>query len=135
GFSAIYASGGAIARSAGLPDLGLLSLTEVTQRVAEIVRAGAVPVIADADTGFGNELNTHLTVAEFERTGAAALHIEDQEFPKRCGHLSGKKLIPTVEMCIKLRAALKARKNPDLLIIARTDAIAVEGFDKALARA
>src|SRR5215204_2641560 len=111
GFQAIYASGGAIARSTGLPDIGLLSLTEVTQRIAEISRVTKIPIIADGDTGFGNELNTQLTVEEFERAGAQAIHIEDQEFPKRCGHLSGKKLIPTEEMCIKLRAALAARTD------------------------
>lgn len=135
GFAAVYASGGAIARSTGRPDVGLLSLTEVTQRMHEIASAVNVPVIADADTGFGNELNTVRTVEEFERAGVAAIHLEDQTFPKRCGHLTGKSLITAEDMCLKLRAALMARSSEDFLIIARTDAIAVEGFDAALDRA
>ncbi|MCH9716860.1 MAG: isocitrate lyase/phosphoenolpyruvate mutase family protein [Gammaproteobacteria bacterium] len=135
GFKAVYASGGAIARSTGRPDIGLLSLTEVTQKMREITNATALPVIADADTGFGNELNMVRTVQEFEQAGVAAIHIEDQTFPKRCGHLSGKSLISKEEMCIKIRAAIKARVQADFLIIARTDAIAVEGFDQAIARA
>ncbi len=134
-FKAVYASGGAISRSTGRPDIGLLSLTEVANRMHEIASATHLPVIADADTGFGNELNTVQTVQEFERAGVAALHLEDQTFPKRCGHLSGKSLIPADEMCIKLRAAIHARSTEDFLIIARTDAIAVEGFSKALDRA
>ena len=135
GFKAIYASGGAIARSTGLPDIGLLSLTEVTQRMREIANATHLPVIADADTGFGNELNTVRTVQEFEQAGVSAIHIEDQTFPKRCGHLSGKSLIAKEEMGIKIRAAIKARTHTDFLIIARTDAIAVEGFSKSIERA
>lgn len=135
GFKAIYASGGAIARSAGLPDLGLLSFTEVCQQLREIVAVTTLPVIADADTGFGNTLNVRRTVIEFERIGVAALHIEDQEFPKRCGHLDGKSLVSSDEMVQKIRAAKAAQHNPDFTIIARTDAIAVEGFDAALTRA
>lgn len=135
GFKAVYASGGAISRSAGRPDIGLLSLTEVTAKIAEIVSAVNIPVIADADTGFGNELNVVRTVQEFERVGVAALHIEDQSFPKRCGHLSGKSLISPEEMGIKIAAALSARTRESLLIIARTDAIAVEGFSQAIERA
>jgi 2-methylisocitrate lyase-like PEP mutase family enzyme len=135
GFKAIYASGGAIARSTARPDIGLLSLTEVVQRMQEIANATHLPVIADADTGFGNELNTVRTVQEFEQAGVAAIHIEDQTFPKRCGHLSGKTLIPREEMCIKIRTAIKTRSHSDFLIIARTDAIAVEGFSKAIERA
>lgn len=135
GFKALYASGGAIARSTGRPDIGLLSLTEVAQRMREIAEASPLPVIADADTGFGNELNTVRTVQEFEQAGVAALHIEDQTFPKRCGHLSGKSLISKEEMGIKIRSAIKARSQPNFLIIARTDAIAVEGFPKSLERA
>ncbi|CDZ76461.1 2,3-dimethylmalate lyase [Legionella massiliensis] len=135
GFKAIYASGGAIARSTGRPDIGLLSLTEVAQRMQEIANATHLPVIADADTGFGNELNTVRTVQEFEQAGVAAIHLEDQTFPKRCGHLSGKTLIPKEEMGIKIRTAIKARSQTDFLIIARTDAIAVEGFSSAIERA
>lgn len=135
GFSAVYASGGAIARSTARPDIGLLSLTEVVQRMTEIVNATNVPVIADADTGFGNELNMARTVHEFEHAGVAAIHIEDQTFPKRCGHLRGKTLIDTTDMCLKIKAAISSRKNPDFMIIARTDAIAVEGFNPALDRA
>ncbi|MDF1678817.1 MAG: oxaloacetate decarboxylase [Legionellaceae bacterium] len=135
GFKAVYASGGAIARSTGRPDIGLLSLTEVVQQVHDITTATDLPVIADADTGFGNELNTARTVQEFEQAGVAAIHLEDQTFPKRCGHLSGKSLISKEDMCIKIRAAIKARSHSDFLIIARTDAIAVEGFDSAIERA
>ncbi len=136
GFKAIYASGGAIARSTGRPDIGLLSLTEVIARMSEIVEAvGDLPVIADADTGFGNEINTRRAVREFERAGVQAIHIEDQVFPKRCGHLSGKTLIPADEMVIKIEAAVTSRKNPDFLIIARTDAIATDGIDAAIERA
>jgi len=135
GFAAVYASGGAIARSTGKPDIGLLTLTEVTFRLSEIVTASNVPVIADADTGFGNELNTIRTVEEFERIGVSALHLEDQTFPKRCGHLAGKSLVSINEMCHKIKVALQARKSEKLLIIARTDAIAVEGFQKAIERA
>jgi 2-methylisocitrate lyase-like PEP mutase family enzyme len=135
GFRAIYASGGAISRSSGRPDIGLLSMTEVANRMHEIAQATDLPVIADADTGFGNELNTIRTVQEFERAGVAAIHLEDQTFPKRCGHLSGKTLISKEDMGIKLKAALKARETDDFVIIARTDAIAVEGFDNAIERA
>lgn len=136
GFKAIYASGGAIARSTGRPDIGLLSMTEVVHRLNEIcAAANGVPVIADADTGFGNEVNVARTVKEYEKVGVHALHIEDQVFPKRCGHLAGKTLIPTDEMVIKLKAAVRAKTNPDTMIIARTDAIAVHGIDDAIERA
>jgi 2-methylisocitrate lyase-like PEP mutase family enzyme len=135
GFKALYASGGAIARSAGFPDIGLLSFTEMLSQIREIVAAAKLPVIADADTGFGGELNVARTVKEYEQSGVSALHIEDQSFPKRCGHLAGKNLIPPKEMAIKIASALKARKSDEFLVIARTDAIAVEGFDKALERA
>lgn len=135
GFDAVYASGGAIARSTGRPDIGLLSLTEVVARMSDIVQATTLPVIADADTGFGNELNTMRTVNEFERAGVAAIHLEDQTFPKRCGHLRGKTLISADDMALKIKAAVSARRNPDFMLIARTDAIAVEGFEKALERA
>lgn len=135
GFSVLYASGGAIARSAGYPDLGLLTLTEVCLSIAHIVHAAKLPVIADADTGFGNSLNVQRTVEEYERLGVAALHLEDQTFPKRCGHLDDKSLVSMDEMCLKLRVAKNSITDPDFLIIARTDAIAVEGFDNAIKRA
>ena len=132
GFKAIYASGGAIARSTGVPDIGLLSLAEVVDRIRQIVDATSLPVIADADTGFGNEINVKKTVEAFSQAGVSALHIEDQEFPKRCGHLDGKSLITPNEMCKKLEVAKRYSQNT--LIIARTDAIAVNGFDDAIAR-
>lgn len=134
-FAAAYASGGAISRSAGYPDLGLLSFTEVVARLAHIVEAVTIPVIADADNGYGNALNVQRTVKQFERIGVAALHLEDQQFPKRCGHLNDKKLISTQEMVQKIHAARAALTDADFIIIARTDAIAVEGFDQAIARA
>ena len=133
GFTAAYATGGGIARSLGFPDLGLLSMREVTERLAVIVEHAGVPVIADADTGYGNALNVRRTVREFERAGVAALHLEDQAFPKRCGHYADKAVISTAEMVQKLRAAREAA-DPDLVLIARTDAIAVEGLDAAIER-
>lgn len=135
GFPAVYATGGGIARSMGYPDLGLLTMTEVVERVAGIVDQVGIPVIADADTGYGNVLNVRRTVREFERMGVAALHLEDQQFPKRCGHYANKSLIPLGEMVQKLRAARDAMRDQDLVLIARTDAIAVEGLERALARA
>lgn len=135
GFPLVYATGGGIARSMGLPDLGLLSFTEVLQRVKEIVRAVSLPVIADADTGYGNALNVVRTVREFEAAGVAGLHIEDQVFPKRCGHYEGQALIPAQEMAGKIEAAVKARTDPDLFIIARTDARSAIGLEEAMARA
>ena len=135
GFPAVYATGGGIARSMGYPDLGLLGLTEVVGRLANIAEQSAVPVIADADTGYGNALSVRRAVREFERAGVAALHLEDQTFPKRCGHYDDKGLVPVAEMVQKLRAARDAATDADLVLIARTDAIAVEGFDAALARA
>lgn len=134
-FSAVYASGGAISRSAGYPDLGLLSVSEVTERLGQMVDATNLPIIADADTGYGNALNVHRTVRQFERIGIAALHLEDQVFPKRCGHLSDKKLIPSHEMVQKIHVARDALHDPDFVLIARTDAIAAEGFDRAIERA
>ena len=135
GFSAIYATGGGIARSMGYPDLGLLSPSEIVERLANIVEQAGVPVIADADTGYGNALNVRRAVREFERAGVAAFHLEDQTFPKRCGHYDDKAVVPTREMVQKLRAAREALADPDLLLIARTDALAVEGFDAAIERA
>jgi 2-methylisocitrate lyase-like PEP mutase family enzyme len=135
GFSAIYATGGGIARSMGYPDLGLLSPREIVDRLANIVEQSGVPVIADADTGYGNALNVRRAVREFERAGVAAFHLEDQTFPKRCGHYDDKGVVPTGEMVQKLRAAREALADPDLLLIARTDALAVEGMDAAIERA
>ena len=135
GFSAVYASGGAIARAMGYPDLGLLSMTEMLDRLGPIVDAVRIPVIADADTGYGNALNVRRTVQAFERAGVAGLHLEDQSFPKRCGHYANKALISSAEMAQKLRAAREAASDPDLVLIARTDAIAVEGLDAAIERA
>jgi len=135
GFEAAYASGGAIARSAGIPDLGLLSHCEIGDRLAQIVDAVQVPVIGDMDTGYGNALNARHAVREFERAGVAGFHLEDQTFPKRCGHLDDKGVVPVAEFQQKLRAVRDALRDPDMVIIARTDAIAVEGFEAAIARA
>jgi 2-methylisocitrate lyase-like PEP mutase family enzyme len=136
GFATLYVSGAAIAYTRlGRPDIGLVSMSEVAQTVAMIRDRVASQLIVDADTGFGNALNVARTVREFERVGANAIQIEDQDFPKRCGHLDGKALIPAADMCGKLRAALDGRRSRDTLIIARTDAIAVEGFDRAIERA
>ena len=135
GFAAAYASGGAIARSAGVPDLGLLSLSEIVARLDMIVDSVGIPVIADADTGYGNALNVQRAVRAFERSGVAALHIEDQTFPKKCGHYDDKAIVPAGEMAQKLKAARDALTDPDFIVIARTDAIAVEGFAAALDRA
>ena len=135
GFPAAYATGGGIARSMGYPDLGLLSLSEIAARLANIVEHAGVPVIADADTGYGNALNAQRAVREFERAGAAALHLEDQTFPKRCGHYDDKSVVPAVEMAQKLRAARDAMTDSDIVLIARTDALAVEGLDAAVERA
>ncbi|SCE59995.1 2-Methylisocitrate lyase, PEP mutase family [Streptomyces sp. Termitarium-T10T-6] len=135
GSELLYASGGAIARSCGIPDIGLLSLTEVAARIEQIVDVTSLPVIADADTGFGNAVNAVRTLALYERIGVAGLHIEDQTFPKRCGHLDDKSLVPTDEMARKVRALAEARTDPDFVLIARTDAIATEGLDAAIERA
>jgi 2-methylisocitrate lyase-like PEP mutase family enzyme len=135
GFEAVYASGGAISRSAGLPDLGLLSSTEIVARLESIVDVTELPVIADADTGYGNALNARRAVRAFERAGVAALHLEDQTFPKKCGHYDDKSLVPVPEMVQKLKAARDALHDPDFVLIARTDAIAVEGFEAAIDRA
>ncbi|MFQ5760092.1 MAG: oxaloacetate decarboxylase [Acidiferrobacterales bacterium] len=135
GFDVAYASGGAIARSMGYPDLGLLGMKEVLSRLEQIVESAGIPVIADADTGYGNALSVWRTVREFQNAGVAGLHIEDQSFPKRCGHLEGKELIATHEMVQKVRAAREATTDKNFVIIARTDAIAVEGFERAIERA
>ncbi|TYR53275.1 isocitrate lyase/PEP mutase family protein [Streptomyces parvus] len=135
GSELLYASGGAIARSCGIPDIGLLSLTEVAARIEQMADVTSLPVIADADTGFGNAVNAVRTLALYERIGVAGLHIEDQTFPKRCGHLDDKSLVPTDEMARKVRALAEARTDPDFVLIARTDAIATEGLDAAIERA
>jgi 2-methylisocitrate lyase-like PEP mutase family enzyme len=134
GFEAAYLSGGAVARGMGIPDIGLVTLSETIDRAAQVVAAVNIPIIADADTGYGNAVNLVRTVREFERTGVAAIHIEDQITPKRCGHLDGKEVIPLAEMEKKLQAALATRTDPDFCIIARTDARGVHGFDDAITR-
>jgi 2-methylisocitrate lyase-like PEP mutase family enzyme len=135
GFEAAYLSGGAVARSMGIPDIGLVTMSEVIERAAQVVSAIKIPVIADADTGYGNATNLVRTVREFERVGVAAIHIEDQITPKRCGHLDGKEVISLAEMEKKLEAAIASRSDPDFGIIARTDARGVHGFDDAIRRA
>ena len=136
GFEVAYVSGASIAYTRlGRPDIGLVSFAEVRDTLAAITERVSIPVIVDADTGFGNALNTVRTVHELERAGAAALQLEDQTLPKRCGHLEGKSVVPCVEMVGKLKAALDSRRNAETLIIARTDAVAIEGLDAAFERA
>jgi 2-methylisocitrate lyase-like PEP mutase family enzyme len=136
GFEALYLSGASIAYTRlGRSDIGLTTYSEVQDTLARITERVAVPVIVDADTGFGNALNVQRTVRGFERAEAAMIQLEDQTFPKRCGHLEGKGVVPVAEMCGKLRAALDARTSPRTLILARTDALAVEGLDAAFDRA
>ncbi len=136
GFRTLYVSGAAIAYSKlARPDIGLVSMSEVANTVALIRDRVGADLIVDADTGYGNALNVQRTVRLFERAGAGAIQLEDQDFPKRCGHLDDKTLIPAAEMVGKIKAAVDARHSRETLIIARTDAVAVEGFDAALARA
>jgi len=136
GFDAVYISGAGMANAtAGVPDIGLLTLTEVAQLAGYIARAVKIPAIVDADTGFGGSENVARTVRELETAGLAGCHIEDQEFPKRCGHLAGKSLIDVDEMTEKIKAAVDARHDPDFMIVARTDARAVEDFDRTVDRA
>jgi len=135
GFEAAYLSGGAVARSMGIPDIGLVTMSETIERACQVVSAIKLPVIADADTGYGNAVNLVRTVREFERAGVAAIHIEDQITPKRCGHLDGKEVISITEMANKLEAALAARTDENFCIIARTDARGVHGLDDAIERA
>ena len=136
GFEALYLSGASIAYTRhGGPDIGLVTMTEVAETLGAIRERVTLPLIVDADTGFGNALNVMRTVRLFERAGASAIQLEDQTLPKRCGHLDGKTLVSPGEMAGKIKAALDARSSDDTLIIARTDAVAVEGFDAALARA
>jgi 2-methylisocitrate lyase-like PEP mutase family enzyme len=136
GFSAAYVTGAGIANTyLGIPDNGLVTLSELTDHVAAIREAFTGPLMVDADTGFGNALNMGRTVKVLERAGADAIQIEDQVFPKRCGHFEGKEIIASAEMVAKIKAAVDARSDPDLMIVARTDAIAVEGFNAAIDRA
>jgi len=136
GFSATYLSGAAFSASVlGLPDIGLFTLTELAQQTAYLTRRLTIPVIVDADTGFGDAINVQRTVIELEAAGAAAIQLEDQILPKRCGHLSGKQLSATDAMCAKIHAATEARRDPDLVIIARTDARGVTGIEDAIERA
>jgi methylisocitrate lyase len=136
GFDAVYVSGAGMANAtAGVPDIGLLTLTEVALLAGYIARAVKIPAIVDADTGFGGSENVARTIRELEAVGLAGCHIEDQEFPKRCGHLAGKSLIDLDEMTGRIKAAVAARRDPDFMIIARTDARAVEDFDRTIDRA
>lgn len=136
GFEATYMTGfGATASLLGLPDVGLLSLAEMVDNAGRMARAVNVPLISDADTGYGNAINVARTVQQFERAGVAAIHLEDQVSPKRCGHMTGKQVVPVTEMVEKVRAAVEARLDPDFVLIARTDARAVDGLDAALERA
>jgi 2,3-dimethylmalate lyase len=136
GFPVAYMTGyGVSASRLGLPDLGFAGLGEMADHARNIAAAVSIPLIADADTGYGNALSVRRTVALYESAGVAGLHLEDQQMPKRCGHLAGKAVIPVDEFAAKIRAAVDARTDPDLVIIARTDAIAVNGFDDALRRA
>jgi methylisocitrate lyase len=136
GFDAVYISGAGMANAtAGVPDIGLLTLTEVTQLAGYIAKAVTIPAIVDADTGFGGAENVARTIHELESAGLAGCHIEDQEFPKRCGHLAGKSIVEIEEMVGKIKAAIGARRDLNFMIIARTDARAVEGFDRAVERA
>jgi len=136
GFDAVYMTGaGTTATRLGMPDVGLLTMTEMVDNAGRIADASGLPVISDADTGYGGVLNVRRTIQCYERAGVAAVHIEDQVMPKRCGHLAGKQLVPVEEMVAKLKAAVDARIDADFLVIARTDAIAVEGFEPALERA
>jgi 2-methylisocitrate lyase-like PEP mutase family enzyme len=135
GFAAVYMTGAGTAATLGYPDFGLVTMSEMVANAGRIATAVELPVIADADTGYGNELNAFRAVREFEGSGVAGIHIEDQEFPKKCGHLEGKEIIPREDWLAKIRAATAARRNQDFTIIARTDARAVAGFDEAVARA
>jgi methylisocitrate lyase len=136
GFPAVYVSGAGLANAtAGVPDIGLLTLTEVAQLAGYIADAVRIPALADADTGFGGPENTARTVHTFERAGLAGMHLEDQAFPKRCGHLPGKELVSIEEMTARIRAAAKARRDGDFLLVARTDARSVEDLEAAVRRA
>jgi methylisocitrate lyase len=136
GFDAVYISGAGMANAtAGVPDIGLLSMAEVVRLAGYVANAVAIPAIVDADTGFGGAENVARTIRELEKAGLAGCHIEDQEFPKRCGHLAGKSIVDVHEMIARIKAAVAARRDEDFMIIARTDARAVEDFDRAVERA
>ena len=135
GFQAIYMTGfGTSLTRLGMPDVGLLTATEMIDNASRIADASELPLIADADTGYGNPINTRRTIRDYEKAGVAGVHIEDQSWPKRCGHLAGKRVIPTAEMVAKIKAACDARRDKDFMIITRTDAIAIEGLEAALER-
>jgi len=136
GFKAIYVTGAGVTNTfLGVPDIGLISMTELANHVSAMRDVVAVPLIVDADTGFGNPLNVTRTIRVLERSGANAIQLEDQEFPKRCGHFSGKSVIASIDMVQKIRAATDARIDPNLVIVARTDALATYGFEDAIERA
>jgi len=135
GFAAVYMTGAGTAATLGYPDYGLVTMSEMTANAGRLAAATTLPVIADADTGYGNELNVVRTVREYERRGVAGIHIEDQGFPKRCGHLEDKVVIPLSDYLAKIRAAASAKRDPDFLLIARTDSRAVLGFEEAIRRA
>src|SRR5258707_15709150 len=135
GFRAVYLSGGALSAAAGVADVGLLTLTEFVDDAQRIARATTLPLLCDADTGFGEPLNVERSVQLFEAAGVAGIHLEDQQLPKRCGHLSGKALVEPEVMAAKLRAAVAARQDPTFVIIARTDSRGGFGFDDAVRRA
>ena len=134
GFPLVYMTGAGTAARLGYPDYGLLTMTEMVDNAAVLARSVSVPVLADADTGYGNELNITRTVREFEARGIAGIHLEDQVAPKRCGHLDGKDVVGRVEFVARIRAAVEARRSPDFVIVARTDAVAVHGLDEAVDR-
>jgi carboxyvinyl-carboxyphosphonate phosphorylmutase len=134
GFEAVYLTGGGYSRANGLPDLGLFTMSENVEFISRAVEAVDIPVIADMDTGYGNALNVIRAVREFEKTGVAAFHLEDQVSPKKCGHYEGKQLVSKAEMVGKVKAAVDTRRDPDMIIIARTDSRAVEGFEAAIDR-
>jgi len=134
GFAAVYLTGGGYSRASGYPDLGLLSLTENAMFIGRTVEAVGIPVIADADTGYGNTINVIRTVREYEKTGVAGFHIEDQVSPKKCGHYEGKEVISRAEMVGKIKAAVDTRRDADMVIIARSDARAIEGLQAAIGR-
>jgi len=134
GFPAVYMTGAGTSAALGYPDFGLLTMSEMVENAARMARSIAIPLIADADTGYGNELNVTRTVREYEARGVAAIHIEDQVAPKRCGHLDGKEVVSRAEFVSKIRAAVEARRSPEFLVIARTDARAMLGLDEAIDR-
>lgn len=135
GFDALYMTGfGTSLTRLGMPDVGLLTATEMIDNASRIVDASNLPLVADADTGYGNTINTRRTIRDYEKAGVAGVHLEDQTWPKRCGHLAGKRVIPIAEMVAKIKAACDARRDDDFVIISRTDAIAVEGMEAALER-